>query len=224
MPDRPPAPRAGDEPGRDGPAPQRTGLRRAYTLWAPVYDVLVAGATRGMRRASLARLDVGTGDTVLLVGIGTGLDLPWLPPGPRYAGVDLTPAMLERARRRADRDRRVIDLRVADAAALPYASAGFDAVVMHLILAVVPDPVAALREAARVVRPGGEIAIVDKFLRPGQRAPLRRLAAPVMRRIATRTDVVLEDCLASVDGLEVVDDEALGAAGWFRRIRLRRAA
>lgn len=224
MPEGAPQPRARAGTGPGGAPPRgRSGLRRAYTLWAPVYDALVAGATRGMRRASLARLDVGTGDTVLLVGIGTGLDLPWLPPGPRYAGVDLTPAMLERARRRAERDRRVLDLRLADASTLPYPSAGFDAVVMHLILAVVPDPVAALAEAARVVRPGGEIAIVDKFLRPGQRAPLRRLAAPLMRRIATRTDVVFEECLAAVEGVEVVEDAALGAGGWFRRIRLRRS-
>lgn len=199
-------------------------LRIAYTLWAPVYDLVVSSATRGMRRESLARLEAGAGDAVLLVGVGTGLDLPWLPPGPRYAGIDLTPAMLERARRRAERAGRVLDLRVGDAAALPYASASFDAVVMHLILAVVPDPVAALAEAARVTRPGGEIAVLDKFLRPGQRAPLRRLAAPLMRRIATRTDVVFEDCLARVDGLEVIEDAAVGAGGWFRRIRLRRTA
>ncbi len=199
-------------------------LRSAYTLWAPVYDVAVAAATRRMRRESLARLAPRPGGAVLVVGIGTGLDIPWLPPGLRHAGIDLTPAMLERARRRADRVGRVVELRVADAAALPYATASFDAVVMHLILAVVPDPGAALAEAARVVRPGGEIAIVDKFLRPGQRAPLRRLAAPLLRRVATRTDGVFEDCLARVDGLEVVADAAAGMGGWFRRIRLRRAA
>ena len=198
-------------------------LRTAYTLWAPVYDLAVSAATRRMRHASLSRLPLRPGDKALIVGVGTGLDLPWLPSGPEYTGIDLTPAMLDRARREAERNGQRLDLRVADATALPYASASFDAVVMHLICAVVPEPTAALAEAARVLRPGGEIAIVDKFLRPGQRAPLRRLAAPLLRRIATRTDVVFEDCLARVDGLEVVEDEALGAGGWFRRIRLRRA-
>jgi len=211
-------------PGSGPYAIGRTGLslRSAYTLWAPIYDRAVDAATRGMRRRSLEALDAAPGDSVLLIGIGTGLDLPWLPPGPRYSGIDLTPAMLVRARRRADRAGRALDLRVADAAALPYADNGFDAVVMHLILAVVPNPVESLREAARVVRPSGEILVLDKFLRPGQRAPLRRLAAPLMRRIATRTDVVFEDCLAAVDGLEVVADTPAGAGGWFRRIRLRR--
>lgn len=79
-----------------------------------------------------------------------------------------------------------------------------------------------LPEAARVLRPGGEIVIPDKSLRPGRRAPLRRLAAPLMRRIATRTGVVFEDCPAAVDGPEVVAGAPAGAGGWFRRIRLRR--
>lgn len=199
-------------------------LKTAYTFWAPLYDAAVDAATRSMRRRSLESLTRGFGndDRILVVGIGTGLDLPWLPTGPRYCGIDLTPAMLERARRRAERAGREVELRVGDATALPYGDQSFDAVVMHLILAVVPDPVTALREAARVLRPGGEILVLDKFLRPGQRAPLRRLMAPLARRIATRTDVVFEDCLAAVDGLEVVSDVPAGAGGWFRRIRLRR--
>jgi ubiquinone/menaquinone biosynthesis C-methylase UbiE len=105
---------------------------------------------------------------------------------------------------------------------LPFADASFDAVVLHLILAVVPDPRACLAEAARVLRPGGTILLLDKFLRAGQRAPLRRIANPLVRRLATRLDVVFEDVLREVKGLTVVDDQAALAGGWFRRIRLQR--
>jgi len=94
-------------------------LRAAYTLWAPLYDPLVAAATRSMRRRSLDALDAGAGDTVLLVGVGTGLDLPLLPEGPVYTGIDITPAMLERARRRAAGSGRAVDLQAGDAQALP---------------------------------------------------------------------------------------------------------
>ncbi|MDZ7786891.1 MAG: methyltransferase domain-containing protein [Halofilum sp. (in: g-proteobacteria)] len=177
-------------------------LRAAYTLWAPLYDPLVAAATRSMRRRSLDALDAGAGDTVLLVGVGTGLDLPLLPKGPVYTGIDITPAMLERARRRAEDSGCTVELQAGDAMALPFADAAFDRVVMHLILAVVPDPVRALAEAARVVKPGGRIVVLDKFLRPGQRAPLRRLMAPIVRRMATAMDVVFEDCLRQVPELE----------------------
>lgn len=197
-------------------------LRAAYTLWAPLYDPLVAAATRSMRRRSLDALDAGAGDTVLLVGVGTGLDLPLLPDGPVYTGIDLTPAMLERARRRAARSGRSVDLQAGDAMALPFADGVFDRVVMHLILAVVPDPARALAEAARVVKPGGRIVVLDKFLRPGQRAPLRRLMAPIVRRLATATDVVFEDCLRQVPELERECDEPAMAGGWFRHIQLRR--
>ncbi|MCP2821209.1 methyltransferase domain-containing protein, partial [Salmonella enterica subsp. enterica serovar Typhimurium] len=78
------------------------------------------------------------------------------------------------------------------------ADAQFDCVVLHLIVAVVPDGAACLREAARVLRPGGAALVLDKFLRRGHPAPLRRLLSPLAGRIATRLDVVLEDAL---DGL-----------------------
>ena len=199
-------------------------LKTSYTLLAPVYDLVVEHATRSARRTSLERLQ--NGGEVLLTGIGSGLDIPFLPPGNRYTGIDLTPAMLERARRRlAERpahNRPDVRLIEADALRLPFADACFDSVVMHLILAVVPRPEHALAEAARVVRPGGRILILDKFLQPGQRAPLRRLANLLMRHIATRTDVVFEDCLAVCPELSRVDDRPALAGGWFRHIELHR--
>ncbi len=199
------------------------GLRHSYTLLAPLYDAVVGSASGAMRRASLARLDPAPGRRVLLAGVGTGLDLPLLPPGPLYLGVDLTPAMLARARRRAA-ERDDVALVCGDAMRLPCAGACFDAVVMHLILAVVPQPERALAEAARVLKPGGRILMLDKFLRPGQRAPLRRLLSPLLARIATRTDVVFEHVLAAVPELAVREDEPVQPGGWFRRIVLDKAA
>ncbi|HTP42726.1 MAG TPA: class I SAM-dependent methyltransferase [Nitrospiria bacterium] len=200
------------------------GLRWAYTLWSPVYDWVVASSTRESRRKSLASLGDVTGRLILLDGIGTGLDVQWIPKGARYVGLDVTPAMLRRARRAAVRTGRLISLQVGDAMRLPYRNGVFDAVVLHLILAVVPDPRAALAEAARVVKPGGRLVIFDKFLRPGETAWLRRLISPLLGRVATRTDVVFEEALASCTGLGVVSDEPDLAGGWFRRIVLERGA
>ncbi|MEW6646465.1 MAG: methyltransferase domain-containing protein [Pseudomonadota bacterium] len=195
-------------------------LRHTYTLLAPLYDLAIGRASLPLRRDSLQRLPVRQGD-VLLAGIGTGLDIPHLPPGPCYIGLDLTPAMLRHARRRsAGRDD--IRLHLGDAMQLPYRDASFDAVVLHLILAVVPHPERLLAEAERVLRPGGHILIVDKFLRPGERAPLRRLLNLFTRHIATRTDVVLEDVLACCTHLHLKLDEPILARGWFRRIELKK--
>ncbi len=195
-------------------------LRTSYTLLAPIYDRMVAAATQAARRASLARLPADARQ-VLLVGAGTGLDFPLLPAGPQYTAIDLTPAMLDRARpRAAARPELAIELRSGDALALDFADASFDAVILHLIVAVVPDAARALAESARVLRPGGRVLLYDKFLRPGQSAPLRRLLSPLLGRIASRTDVVLEHHLPPT--LRVLEDEASLAGGWFRRVLLER--
>jgi ubiquinone/menaquinone biosynthesis C-methylase UbiE len=145
-----------------------------------------------------------------------------LPRGPHYTGIDLTPAMLARARRKAKALRLDIRLDVGDARDLPYPDTGFDAVVLHLILAVTPHPERVLAEAARVLRRGGRVLILDKFLRPGQKAPLRRLVSPLLGLLATRTDVVFEEALAQTRGLELVSDQPALAGGWFRQIELRK--
>jgi ubiquinone/menaquinone biosynthesis C-methylase UbiE len=200
----------------------RACLRRAYTLWAPFYDAAVAAALADSRRTSLAAMGDVSGQRILLVGAGTGLDIPWLRPGANYVAIDLTPAMLRRARDKSGHYGVPTALAVGDAMGLPFREATFDRVVLHLILAVVPNAVAALREAARAVRPGGTIHILDKFLRPGQRAPVRRWLSPVLGLLATRTDVVFEDVLAACPGVSVVSDEPDLARGWFRRIVLKR--
>ena len=195
-------------------------LRLSYTLLSPFYDLVVGPAFRAARRASLAALPREGHCRVLVNGVGSGLDLPLLPACHRYVGLDLTRAMLARSVRRA------AGLEFAavqgDSLALPFRDASFDYAVLHLILAVVPDAVRALAETASVVRQGGAILVLDKFLRPGQRAPLRRLVNPVAARIATRLDVVFEDVLAKVPGLRVTFDGPAAAGGWFRAIRLER--
>jgi ubiquinone/menaquinone biosynthesis C-methylase UbiE len=195
------------------------GLRQSYTLIAPFYDAAIARATLSARRRSLAALPELPGH-VLLAGVGTGLDLPHLPPQHRYVGIDLTEAMLRRALPRAG----LVDFAAVqgDAQCLPFADCSFDSAVLHLILAVVPQPSRCLAEIARVLRPGGQALVFDKFLHRDQAAPVRRLLNPLARRIATRLDVVFEDLLTAVPDLRCEDDRSALAGGWFRMIRLRR--
>jgi len=197
----------------------RHPLRLSYTAIAPVYDLAVDRATRTARRRSIEGLGDLSRQRVLLVGIGTGLDIPLLPPADQYIGIDLTHAMLMRAKAR---DRGVL-LHQGDAMALPYADACFDSVILHLILAVVPQPARALGEVLRVLKPGGHAAVFDKFLRPDQRAPLRRLVSPLLGRLATRTDVVFEEVLAACPGAAVIHDQPALAGGWFRSIFLKKS-
>jgi len=187
--------------------------RIRYTLIAPVYDTLVRmGAHRG-RAAEL--LAIRPGERVLVVGCGTGADLDALPAAAVVTATDLTPAMVERTRARAARLGRVVDARVMDAQALDFADASFDVVLLHLILAVVPDPVAALREAERVLRPGGRATVLDKWVPEGERpSALRRAANLAASLVATDITRQLGPLLAHTS-LRVRHRESAGAAGFF---------
>jgi len=195
-------------------------LKHSYSLLAPLYDMAVRGPLDSARKKSIARLHDIEGKHILINGIGTGLDLEYLPQGPRYTGSDITPAMLRRADRRAKKSGVEIRLECADSQKLPFENESFDIVLMHLILAVVPDPVRALQEAGRVLKNNGSIFILDKFLKPGQIAPLRRSMNTILRHIATRTDVVFEDVLSYSTDLHVLSDDPALAGGWFRLIEL----
>lgn len=194
-------------------------LKHTYTLIAPFYDAALDRATRAARRHSLSALPQSP-SRVLLAGVGTGLDLPHLPRQHHYLGLDLNAAMLRRAQPRVT-GMDFTPLR-GDAQCLPIADNSVDAAVLHLILAVVPEPRLCLQEIERVVRPGGCVLVFDKFLRRGQTALLRRLANPLLRRVATRLDVVFEETLEHTPGLLVEHDQPALAGGWFRLIRLRR--
>ena len=195
-------------------------LRLSYSLIAPLYDSVIERPMREARRQSLSALPCDEVRRVLVSGAGTGLDFPLLPQIHHYTALDFNAAMLARARPRAANLQ--VEFVLGDSMALPFADAQFDHVVLHLITAVVPEPQRCLSEAARVLKHGGTIILFDKFLQPGQWAPLRRLLTPLSRRVATRMDVVFEEVLNAAPQLEIVSDVPLLANGWFRAIVLRK--
>ncbi|WNK20812.1 class I SAM-dependent methyltransferase [Halomonas piscis] len=172
--------------------------RLRYTAYAPIYDAVAARVLHKPREAALAQVAWAPGMRVLLVGAGTGLDLPLLPPDTRVHATDLSAAMVKRTADRAARLNRDVDCRVMDAEALTYPDAHFDVVVMHFILAVMPDPARGLAETYRVLKPGGQLCLLDKF-QPDHRpaGAGRRLLNAATSAIATditrRATPLLED-------------------------------
>jgi ubiquinone/menaquinone biosynthesis C-methylase UbiE len=138
--------------------------RLIYRFWSPVYDLLFdrflfsAG-----RRRMFETLQLRGDERILLAGIGTGADLPYLPEGAQVIGVDLSPEMLRKAKSKilGAPNRLLVQ---ADAQALPVPDGAFDVVILTLILSVVPDGGACWRAALRALRPGGRAIIFDKFL------------------------------------------------------------
>jgi ubiquinone/menaquinone biosynthesis C-methylase UbiE len=191
--------------------------RLRYTLYAPLYDLFLSRFpvfARGRRRA-IALADLRPGERVLLVAAGTGLDLPLLPAGVEVTAVDITPAMLDRLRARARRLGRPVRAELMDAARLALPDASFDCVALHLALAVVPDPVATAREAARVLRPGGRVSLFDKFLPRGRRpSAVRRLLGAVADVVASDLNREVEPLLEGA-GLRLTALEPVGFAGNF---------
>ncbi len=137
-------------------------VKSSYARWAPIYDLVFALVLRPGRKAAAAAAE-RPGGSVLDVGVGTGLELPMFDRRTKLIGVDLSEPMLRRAQRRVSAEalRNVEGLVVMDAMRLAFPDAHFDAVVAPYVLTVVPEPHATLDELVRVVKPGGEIILVN---------------------------------------------------------------
>ena len=137
-------------------------VEAAYARWAPIYDLTFATLLKPGRRAAAAAASKAHGP-ILDVGVGTGLELPMFAAKTQVIGVDLSEPMLRRAAQRVRRERlsHVAGLVKMDATRMAFSDASFACVVAPYVLTVVPEPRAMLDELARVLRPGGEIVLVN---------------------------------------------------------------
>jgi len=199
-----------------------TWRRINYTVMAPVYDAVAVRLFQRRRRRSLEALNLQPGERVLIVGAGTGLDLPLIGRGPVITAIDLTPVMIARLKRRAAAFGLDVDARVMDGQALEFADATFDAVILHLILSLIPDPKRCMREVARVLRPGGRAVILDKFVPDAGKPPLGlRVINPIARVLATELTRRLGPIMEG-SGLQCVHSEAVGFGGLLKVVLARK--
>jgi phosphatidylethanolamine/phosphatidyl-N-methylethanolamine N-methyltransferase len=140
-------------------------VKAAYRRYARIYDVIFGAVLQPGRRAVLEALNLGSGDRVLEVGVGTGISLPLYPRNVRITGIDVSVEMLEKARARVARAKlsNVEALLEMDAEAMAFPDASFDKVVAMYVVSVVPRPEKLLEELHRVCRPDGDIFIVNHF-------------------------------------------------------------
>ena len=135
-------------------------VQQEYTQLADAYETRWSRYLTATLRETIRRVRVHPGERVLDIGCGTGLLLEQLrreTPQAAYAGVDLCPAMLSKAVHRSGPSLLI----VGDAAQLPFADRTFDLVVSTSSFHFWPNPLAGLREIARVLRPGGRAVITD---------------------------------------------------------------
>lgn len=139
-----------------------------YERIAAFYDALDLPFEYGWYRRIRPRVFQNLSGRILEVGVGTGRNFPFYPAGAHVAGVDASPAMLARAKRRiATSAAASIELKAMDAAALDFPDDSFDAAVATFLFCVLPDAsqLPALRELGRVVKPGGAIRLLN-YVRP----------------------------------------------------------
>jgi ubiquinone/menaquinone biosynthesis C-methylase UbiE len=203
---------------RSGAIREARRLDRIYRWYAPIYDRLFAGMYRSARLRSIASLKLTVRDRIVIPGIGTGLDLPGLPLTAHVVGLDPSPAMLARA---CVTDHvAAVDLLVGDAQAVPASDAAFDVAILHLVLSVVPDASAAFGEVMRVVKPGGRIAVMDKFAPDSGESRARRAANAFVRWTGTDITRRLEDIIGGQPVRVVSHETAL--MGNYQLVLLQR--
>lgn len=192
--------------------------QRMYDRMAPFYApaMRLLPVWQGYTEAVLPWLDSLSRDAAVLeIGPGPGVLLAKL--AGRYrlaAGLDLSAGMLRRAQDRLARSGFPVRLAQGDTTRLPFAGDSFDAIVLTFVFSAIPDGLAAMREMARVLKPGGVLALVDAG-EPGDGNPIGMALA---RTWELFDDFMRDEAGLMLDaGLEIVERREFGA---FNGIRL----
>jgi phosphatidylethanolamine/phosphatidyl-N-methylethanolamine N-methyltransferase len=207
----------------------REMVERAYDRWAPIYDLVFGGVFGKGRRAAIAATN-SIGGRVLEVGVGTGISLPQYAANTRIFGIDISEAMLRKAKTRVAELglKNVEGLAVMDAEKLDFPDGSFDVVMAQYVVTAVANPEATLDEFARVLRPGGEIILLSRVSADaGMRRFIEQLIAPVARQLGWRTEFPWSRYslwATRPHGMKLAERRLVPPFGHFSLIRFRKAA
>jgi len=206
--------------------PDRQVMEKAYARWAPVYDRLCGPVFVEGRKAA-AQAARAHGGKILEIGVGTGLSFDDYDDSTEITGIDMSEPMIARARERLESGRYpfVKELTVMDAHNLSYADATFDCVVGQFVITLVEDPERVLSECARVLKPGGQIILVNHlYSEKGWAAAVERLLAQKARRLGLRPEFPFQRLAAWAEnhgGAELIERRKVNA--FYTLVRFRRA-
>ena len=187
--------------------------RARYQRLAPMYDRMEAVPERRFHPWRQRLWSLVHGPRVLEVGVGTGKNMSFWPRAVELTAIDLTPGMLDKAQRRAAELKLRVDLRLGDVQALEFPDASFDAAVATFVFCSVPDPVLGLRELKRVVKPGGQIILLEHMRSPNKViGKIMDVLNPLVVRVmgANINRRTLENVQAAGWSIEQADDLGMG--------------
>lgn len=206
----------------------KASVTKAYARWAPVYDLVFGRVFETGRKSSIAAAE-RIGGRILEVGVGTGISLPDYARTNRLVGIDISEPMLRKARERVQQFNltNVEALAVMDVSHLGFPDANFDVVVAQYVITAVPDPEAALNEFARVLKPGGEMILVNHIsAESGLRRAFELGFAPVARKLGWRPEFEWARLQRWVDAhpdMRVIARMPMPPLGHFSMIRFGKA-
>jgi phosphatidylethanolamine/phosphatidyl-N-methylethanolamine N-methyltransferase len=195
-------------------------IRSAYRRYARIYDATFGAMFAPGRARLMGLINRRGGARVLEVGVGTGLSLPKYRPDMRIVGIDVSPEMLDVARRRVARENltQVEALLEMDAEKLSFDDASFDVVVAMYVMTVVPDSEQVMAELKRVCKPGGTIYVLNHFVdeKEGLLQSAEKMLARLSDNIGWNPDFPIDRLIDSA-GIELT---ALHVVPPFRLFRL----
>jgi phosphatidylethanolamine/phosphatidyl-N-methylethanolamine N-methyltransferase len=176
-----------------------------YQKYAKYYNFYFGRLMNPGRLKAIEFAELKSGEKVLEVGVGTGLSLPFYPADVEVTGIDLSPAMLKRAKELVAEEglKNIQTLEVMNAEEMEFPENSFDVVMAMHVATVVGNPHRFLNEMRRVCKPGGRIVIVNYFHDPN--SPVGKVStvlAPYAKYIGWRTDLTLEGFLGKT-GLKI---------------------
>jgi phosphatidylethanolamine/phosphatidyl-N-methylethanolamine N-methyltransferase len=207
----------------------RRTVEKAYARWAPIYDAVCGPIFLQGRRAA-ARAARRVGGRILEIGVGTGLSFDDYDETTQITGIDLCAPMISQAcaRLASGRYPYVNKLMVMDAHDLSFPDRSFDCVVAQFVITLVADPERVLSECARVVRPGGEIILVNHlYSERGMSAAVERWSARPARALGLRPEFPFARLAAWArrhGGAEVIERRPILPLGVYTLVRFRRIA
>ncbi|HLA50687.1 MAG TPA: methyltransferase domain-containing protein [Thermodesulfobacteriota bacterium] len=176
-------------------------IKKIYAGYSNVYDVIFKSFFYPRIKHAIHSMGIMPGDRILDVGVGTGLSLPLFPRHCKVVGIDLSSAMLKKARQKIKKlNLNHIELLEMDAMNLDFPDNAFDKVLISHVVSVVPDPFMAMSEVKRVCKKGGRIVIINHFKSKNKvMAGMEKIFNPVSKKIGWRSDLCLDEFIEKAD-------------------------
>jgi phosphatidylethanolamine/phosphatidyl-N-methylethanolamine N-methyltransferase len=200
-----------------------TAVQKAYARWAPHYDISFGLISDYGRKQTVQMMNQKPG-RILEVGVGTGLALPHYHNFMSVTGIDLSENMLKRAKDRVKKEKlhNIEALEKKDATDTGYADNSFDAAVAMYLMSVAPEPEKILLEMARIVKPEGDIYVLNHFASESSKVQfLEKMMSPVCRFIGWHSTFKRERVLGC-ENLELVSETKMSPFSLFTLLKFKK--